>query len=152
MGGRKSEGAPDGDPGRRGQVIESIIERAGSSPYYRTLGIELEGLGRGRASARMPAGSRLFNVGGIVHGGAITSIAEAASGAAVATELEPGERADAVELEINFCAPVTAGTLEARGRVVKRGGRVFVCEVDVTEAERLVAKGLSTYLVPRPVH
>lgn len=121
-----------------------------SAPYHRTLGLEVAGLGHGWASVTMPAGSHLFNVGGIVHGGAITSVAEAASGAALATMLESGERKETVEIKLNFCGPARRGTLEAKGRVVKKGGRVAVCEVDVIEGERLVAKGLSTYLLSGP--
>jgi len=31
--------------------------------------------------------------------------------------------------------------------VVQKGSRIAVCEVEVTQQERLVAKGISTYMV-----
>lgn len=129
---------------------EIIRERVDCSPYYKLLGLEVTGLGPGWATFRMSAGTHLHNVSGIVHGGAITSIADAAAGVALATLLETfGERPVTIELKLNFCAAVTEGVLEARGTVVKKGGTIAVTEVEVTEGGRLVAKGLSTYMIAR---
>lgn len=129
---------------------EIIRARVDSSPYYRLLGMEVTGLGPGWATFSMPAGMHLHNVHGIVHGGAITSIADAAAGVALATVLETfGERPITIELKLNFCGAVSEGVLEARGTVVQKGGTIAVSEVEVTEGGRLVAKGLSTYLIAR---
>jgi len=38
------------------------------------------------------------------------------------------------------------GTLTAESKVLKRGKRTGVCEVEVTQAGKLVAKGIFTYL------
>ncbi|HEY5533100.1 MAG TPA: PaaI family thioesterase [Candidatus Anoxymicrobiaceae bacterium] len=127
---------------------EIIRERVENSPFYQLIGMEITGLGPGWATFKMPTGKHLLNIGGIVHGGAITSIADAASGVALATLLEKfRERPITIELKINFCAPVVEGLIEARGSVIQKGGRIAVCEVDVTEGERLVAKGMSTYMI-----
>jgi acyl-CoA thioesterase len=129
---------------------EIVRERVESSPFYQHMGLEVTGLGPGWATFSMPAGRHLFNVGGIVHGGAITSIADAAAGVALATLLEKyRERPVTIELKLNFCAPVVEGVIEARGQVVQKGSRIAVCEVDVTGGDRLVAKGLSTYTIFR---
>ena len=37
--------------------------------------------------------------------------------------------------------------MEARGSVVQKGSRIAVCEVEVTQEDRLVAKGISTYMI-----
>ena len=127
---------------------EIIRERVESSQFYRHMGLEVTGLGSGWSTFRMEAGPHLYNVGGIVHGGAVMSIADAASGVALATLLEKGtERPITIELKINFCSPATAGAVEARGSVVQKGSRIAVCEVEVTQQERLVAKGISTYMI-----
>jgi uncharacterized protein (TIGR00369 family) len=136
-----------GEEERYREILRDRVER---SPYYELIGLRVTGLGPGWATFSMPAGERLWNVGGIVHGGAITSIADAASGVALATLLEKGvERPLTVELKLNFCAAVREGNIEARGTVVQKGGRIAVCEVEVTEGGRLVAKGISTYMVIR---
>lgn len=129
------------------EILRDRLER---SPFYELIGLRVTGLGPGWASFSMPAGERLWNMGGIVHGGAITSIADAASGVALATLLEKGrEKPVTIELKLNFCAPVREGTIEARGTVAQKGSRIAVCEVEVTEGGRLVAKGISTYMVLR---
>lgn len=125
-----------------------IRDRVENSPYYRLIGLEVTGLGCGWAAFAMEAGERLWNVGGIVHGGAITSIADAACGVALATLLDKDrQRPITVEIKINFCSPVREGTITARGSVVQKGRRIAICEVDVSQDDRLVAKGISTYMV-----
>lgn len=80
--------------------------------------------------------------------GAVTSIADAAAGVALATLLDKDkERPITIELKINFCSPAFAGTLEARGEVVQKGSRIAVTEVEVKQDSRLVAKGIATYMV-----
>lgn len=133
-----------------GERYETIVrDRIENSPFYRHMGLEVTGLGPGWATFSMPAGAHLWNVGGIVHGGAIASIADAAAGVALATLLDKDrERPVTVELKINFCAPVIEGTLKARGHVVQKGKQIAVCEVDVTDdREKLAAKGLTTYMI-----
>lgn len=128
-----------------------IRDRVENSPFYQHMGLEVTGLGPGWSTFEMPAGRHLWNVGGIVHGGAITSIADAAAGVALATVLDGRtERPVTIELKLNFCAPVREGTLQARGQVVQKGKRIAVCDVEVTEGGRLIAKGLSTYMVFTP--
>jgi len=135
-------------PDEEDRYKEIIRERVESSPFYRHMGLEVTGLGSGWSTFRMEAGPHLYNVGGIVHGGAVMSIADAAAGVALATLLEKVvERPITIELKINFCSPATAGTVEARGSVVQKGSRIAVCEVEVTQEDRLVAKGISTYMI-----
>lgn len=125
-----------------------IRDRTNNSPFYRLMGLELTGLGCGWATFLMPVDESFWNVGGVVHGGAIMSIADAAAGVALATLLDKDrERPVTIEGKLNFCAPVREGVLSARGEVVQRGNRVAVCDVEVREGDRLVARGLSTYLV-----
>lgn len=125
-----------------------IKDRVENSPFYQHMGLEVTGLGSGWSTFRMPAGSHLWNVGGIVHGGAISSIADAAAGVALATLLDKDrERPVTIEMKLNYCAPVTVGILTARGEVVQKGGRIAICEVEVKEGDRLVAKGIATYTV-----
>ena len=138
----------DASPEEEERYREIIRQRVESSPFYQHMGMEVTGLGRGWATFRMPAGRHLWNAGGIVHGGAVTSIADAATGVAIATLLDKHkERPVTIELKLNFCSPVVEGTIEARGQVVQKGSRIAVCEVEVTAHDRLVAKGISTYMV-----
>ena len=126
-----------------------VCDRVNNSPFYLHMGLEVTGLGRGRSELAMPVGRNLWNLGGIVHGGAITSIADAAAGVALATLLDKDtERPVTIELKVNFCSPVKEGALSASGRVVHKGGRIAVCEADIVDGQgKLVARGMATYMV-----
>lgn len=132
------------------ETYKAIIrDRLEDPPFYQHMGLRVTGLGPGWATFEMPVGKNLWNVSGILHGGAITSIADSASGVALATLLDKDkERPVTIELKVNFCSPVKEGVLHARGQVVQKGKRIAICEVDVTgEDGELVAKGISTYMV-----
>ncbi len=49
---------------------------------------------------------------------------------------------------MNFLRPVLAhrGTLTARATVLRRGRKVAVAEVEVSQSEKIVAKGTFTFL------
>lgn len=130
---------------------KSIIrERVKDSPFYQLIGMEVTALAPGKATISMPVSRKHHNLGGIVHGGAITSVADAAAGVALATLLTPGvERPITVEIKVNFCAPVINGVLRANGSVLQKGSRIAVCEAEVLEGDRLIAKGIATYMVLR---
>lgn len=133
----------------RGRFEEIARQRTRFSPYYELLGMRLEGLGRGESRFLLPVKEQLLNAGGVVHGGALTSLADAAMGVALATLLDPwSERPVTVEIKVNFLAPVTGGMLEARGRIIKGGRSVAVGEAEVTDAQgRLMAKALGTFVI-----
>ena len=96
-----------------------VADRVDNSPYYRLIGIEVIGLSPGRSRLRLKAGRELHNLGGIVHGGALTSLADAAAGVALATLLDKDrERPMTVELKVNFCSPAIEEELIAEGNVV----------------------------------
>lgn len=136
---------------REEETYKAIVrDRVENSPFYLHMGLRVTGLGRGWATFEMVVGKRFWNVGGVVHGGALMSIADAAAGVSVATLIDRDERPVTIEGKLNFCSPVTEGLVKARGEVVKKGKLIAVCDVEVTEGDRLVAKGMSTYMVVPP--
>ncbi len=130
---------------------ESIKEHANSCDYFRLLDIEAVDLAEGYARLRMPASEKLLQFQGAVHGGAIYSVADAALAMAVLTTCEPAEQAVTIEGKINYLAPVQAGEMiTAEGKLVQRGRQIALGEVEVKgKDDRLVAKGLITYMVVR---
>ncbi|MBI4414271.1 MAG: PaaI family thioesterase, partial [candidate division NC10 bacterium] len=89
----------------------------------------------------------LKNSFGIMHGGVIGALVDTAGALALLTTGVDGP-IPTVEYSLNFLAPVEGGAVTAEGRLLRRGRRIAVSEVTVTdEAGRLVAKGLVTNLV-----
>jgi uncharacterized protein (TIGR00369 family) len=123
---------------------------AGEGPrvgWRETIGarvVEVE-LGRAVVELEVHAGHR--HEGGVVQGGVITQIADAAMGMALMTRQPDGMANTTIELKINFLRPVVDGRLRAAGRVVEMRRTLLFAEADVRdEADRLVARASSTCL------
>lgn len=138
------------DP-HEGEELKKVPLNKGISPYHKHLGIEVSAVSKGQSVIKLSSGERLRNVGGIVHGGAIVSAADAAGFVALSSLLNPGtEKLATVELKVNFLMPVRRGAIEARGRVVHKGRNIAVCEADVFDGNgKLIAKSMGTYKVVR---
>jgi len=116
-------------------------------PYAHLLGINFEHATRGAATVSMSARPELERFGGIMHGGALASLADTASAFAVLSMLEHGEQTVTVDLTLHYLRPVTEGKLTARARVVRAGRRVATVSVEISdESGALVLTALTTYL------
>jgi uncharacterized protein (TIGR00369 family) len=115
--------------------------------YARLLGIEIVSLARGEAVLSMHVRPELTRMEGILHGGALASLMDSTSAFAVLTLLAPGERTVTVDLTLHFMRPISEGRVEARGRVLRAGRRVFTVSIEATDAAgKSVATALTTYL------
>lgn len=103
--------------------------------FRETLGIEIEERADGRAKLVFRAKEEHLNDGGIVHGGAIATLADCAMGSAVASTLSEGQAPVTVEAKINYLEPGELGTLVAVATVRRKGKRFTVLEAEVTQQE-----------------
>ena len=69
---------------------------------------------------------------GYLHAGVTSAIADSAGGYAAFTLMPAGSSVLTLEYKVNLLAPAAGETFVARGRVVKAGSRISVCEIDVT--------------------
>ena len=142
-------------PDRAEAVTESDLKGAEvmrefvpASPLVRHLGIELVELELDRARLRLPFSEAIATVGDVVHGGAICALVDtAAMAAAWATDDVPAEmRGTTVGLTVDFLAAARGSDLDATAGVIRRGGSLCFCDVEVAGPDgRLVAKALVTY-------
>jgi len=127
---------------------ESLEKRGVGSPFAELLGFEPVEQEPGRVLLRLPFSETLLQSLGRVHGGAIFSLADHASGWAAYSTLEPDERCATLEMKINYIAALHNETCLADSRVIHRGRTSIVIETDIkTEAGRLIAKTLATFIV-----
>ena len=130
------------------KALRKAVEAA---PYYQLLQIRLEEIDAGFARFRMPFRRELVQAYGVAHGGAIASLADTAVAFALMTLIQPGERVTTVEMKINFLAAVSEGELIGESRVVQKGKRLALAEMEVKDGNgELVAKGLATYMILSP--
>jgi uncharacterized protein (TIGR00369 family) len=115
--------------------------------WMQTLGARITEAEPGRVVLELEAGPEHRHGGGVVQGGVITQIADAAMGMSLATLQEDGLWNTTIELKINFIRPVVSGRLRAVGRVVDMKTTLLFSEADVLdEQDRLVARASSTCL------
>jgi uncharacterized protein (TIGR00369 family) len=87
---------------------------------------------------------------GIVHGGAIASLADSAVAMALVSLVEPKDRITTIEFKINFFVPVSKGELKAHAKIIHKGSKTAVGDVEViNEGGELVAKVIATYSIMR---
>jgi len=127
---------------------ERFRELANSSPYYRLLGMEVLEWREGYARFRLPFKGELKQLAGVVHGGAIASLADSAGAIAVLATAKSGARVATAEMKLNFIAPTSGIDLFAEAHVVHCGSTLAVSDIEVKDASgALVAKALATYVL-----
>ena len=118
------------------------------NPWAKFFNVRVEEMGPGHARLVLPFRAEYMHGLGVVQGGVITSIADAAVAHAIMPMLEPGQSCTTVELKINFLAPVVREDMVAEARVIKKGRRIVLGEADVKSPEgRHFARAMATYMV-----
>jgi len=114
-----------------GNFIEELKEKAKDEAYLKKLGIQVLEVKEGYALVEMPLSEELKNIHGLVHGGAIFSLIDAAFELASNSH---GVTALALNMNITFHqAPPIAGYLKAEAKEIhlsKRLGSYFIQAFD----------------------
>ena len=104
---------------------------------------ELETVEQDRAVYRLDIRPESKNPYGMVHGGALYTMADDAAGAAVHTD---GRHYVTQHGDLHFLKTQPSGTIRAEGRVRRRGRATCLAEVNITnEAGELLATGQFSY-------
>jgi uncharacterized protein (TIGR00369 family) len=123
----------------------AALKAAPADGWMATLGARIAEAEPGRVVLELEAGPEHRHGGGVVQGGVITQIADAAMGMSLATLQEDGLWNTTIELKINFLRPVVEGRLRAIGRVIEMKQTLLFSEADVLDEQgRLVARAWST--------
>lgn len=132
-------------------LIDAWIQgRLEPAPVAGLIGFRLVAYENGVARLELQAGARHHNPMGIVHGGVLCDLADAAMGVAIAATLEGGEGFATLQLSASYLRPVREGLLIASGRVVHKGRNVCHAEAGIVDGEgREIARFTSACMVTR---
>ena len=115
------------------------------------IGAELARLEPGEADITVAFRPDLAQQHGYFHGGIVGMVADSAAGYAAFSLMPADSSVLSVEYKINFLAPAEGERLIARGRVLKSGRTLCICQVDVAVirdgAETPCAAMLQTVMV-----
>jgi uncharacterized protein (TIGR00369 family) len=134
------------DENRR--LVERIFQDA---QFIRLLGIELTSYGKGWCETRMNGSSSLRQQHGLIHGGALMTLADHTCGGAAASTVPEDREVITVENKITFLRPASGPDLLCRAEVLRTGRNLVFVEAVVMaageEGRVMVAKSSSTLAV-----
>jgi uncharacterized protein (TIGR00369 family) len=122
-------------------------------PMAQVFGLVLVEVAEGRVVFEYEPDESAYNPLGMVHGGAVCTLADSVLGCAVHTTLGPGTSYTTVNLQVSFLRPLFAGrgVVRAVGTVTKPGRRVAFARAEITDPEgRLAAEATASCLILGP--
>ncbi len=132
---------------------ESQFELEGwidTAPFEDLVGLSIEKAEGGRAILSLSFVVHLAQGGGLLHGGALTTLADTAVAMAIKSLLPAGTLFATTELTTRFLAPVTEGRVTAMASVREPEGRTIRGEAVIIDEEgREVAHFSSIFRVAR---
>ena len=121
-------------------------------PFAKTLGLEVLASGKEEVRARLAWREELCTAGGLLHGGAIMSLADSAAATCAFLNLPEGAGGTAtIGSNTSFLRAARGGAVEAVSRPLRAGRSVIVVETEVRGADgELVAHVVQSQAVLLP--
>ena len=122
-----------------------------SMPLCATLGMRSVTQSPDVVSIALDGDESLCTSGGLLHGGAVMALADAAGGACAFFNLPEGAGTSTIDSKTNFLGGARGGTVTATARPLHVGGTTICVETEVRDDDgRLLAKTTQTQLVLKP--
>jgi uncharacterized protein (TIGR00369 family) len=132
------------------QQVARVRDSFARQSFMATLGAKLCEISCGEVCISYVRRAELLQQHDYLHAGVATAIVDSACGYAALTLAPPRFEILTVEFKANFLRPAAGDRFEARGRVLKPGRVIMVCEGEVWQlADRpvLIAKMSATMIV-----
>ena len=104
---------------------------------------------KGRVLMRMPWSRSASQMAGMLHGGALTTLADTAAAVGTLNLLPTGSATVTSELKVNFISNIKKGAALADARILHQGRLTMVWEIKVREekTKKLLAVATGTFFV-----
>lgn len=117
----------------------SLPEWIALAPFEEYLGMRIKEAANGRAVLDMPFRAAHCQGMGLMHGGAVTALADTALAIAIKTILPEGTHFATIEMTLTFQAPVRWGTVTAVAQVTEKSDRDIAGKVEVVTEDGITA-------------
>lgn len=117
------------------------------NPALESMGVRITAWSEERVELALPVTGAMLNRSGVVHGGTLCALLDAATGYSglYSPDGEPKRHAVTLSLTTNFLANGAGRMLTATGEVERRGKSIFFSRGEVwLDGELLVATGVAT--------
>jgi acyl-CoA thioesterase len=123
------------------------------APFERLLHMEIIEASEGRAVLTMPFLIDFAQGAGLLHGGALVSLADTSVVMAIKSILPPLTHFATTALETRFIRPVRQGVVTAKAQVTAKSDRVFDGKATIFDDQsRPVLEFSSTFKIARDLH
>ena len=131
--------------------LDATALLAASMPLCATLGMRAHEMSPRRVVLSLDWSDALCTSGGLLHGGAVMALADAAGAALAFSNLPSGAiGTSTIESKTNFLGAVRSGTVVATATPLHVGSTTIVVETELQLGDRLVGKTTQTQTVLRP--
>lgn len=114
------------------KIIEARITRSfESQSMMKTLGASIHRIEKGKVIIEAPILASNLQQQGYGHAGLTFSIGDSSAGYSALTLLPEDQEVMTAEIKINLLSPADGDFLQAEGRVVKQGKRLFVVSSEI---------------------
>ena len=132
---------------------KAVRDSFGAQQLMATIGARLTRVTAGEIEIRVPFRTDLTQQHGFLHAGVVTSALDSACGYAAFSLMPEGVGVLTLEFKTNLLAPANGEELIVRGRVLRAGRTITVCQGDASMitagAEKSVATMLATIMTIR---
>ena len=120
-------------------------------PFADLVGVRIVDSSAEEVRGRLDWSEERCTSGGVLHGGALMTLADSLGGACAFLNLPPGALTATIESKTNFFRTVTRGTVEAVARPLHIVKSTIVVQTDLLDEEgRRVAQVTQTQAVLKP--
>ncbi len=109
------------------------------APFEEYLGMRIEEAKDGRAQLTMPFLVKLAQGKGLMHGGAVTALADTAAAIAIKSILPEGTHFVTMEMTLKFHAPIHGGTVRAVAETAREDERTIRGTAEVFDGSGMKA-------------
>jgi acyl-CoA thioesterase len=117
--------------------------------FINHVGLRIEETATGHSRCSLEVKDFHVNSTGVVHGGALFTLADTAMGAALYSSLEEDEICATVEIKIAYFKPVFEGSVVCTAVVVNKGKSIASLEASIHQGDVLVSKASGTFSIFR---
>ena len=128
--------------------IQDLRAHVDRMPFNKLLGIHVQRLHSDGLTIECTLRPELLNLAGVLHGGVLATLADAAVGIALQRHFGGTRPITTVEMKINYLRPVSEGKVRARAKLLKVGTKLGVGTVELkTGSGKIVAAALLSYML-----
>lgn len=126
-------------------------ELVAAMPFAAATGIEISKAGPDEVVATMDWAEDRCTVAGVMHGGALMTLADSAGAVCGFLNLPPGATTSTIDSSASFLRAIRGGTARAVSRPLRTGRTVIVVRTEVTDDEgRLAVHVVQSQAVLQP--